>query len=85
MSSVDGNAAAGLLRDAFGFEMTAAITECASCGTRGRLAEAKAYLRGPGAVLRCRVCNVIAAVVTEVRGVNCVDVSGFRALQMPER
>jgi hypothetical protein len=83
VTALDGNAAAGLLRDVFGVEMTAAIAECASCGDRGRIAETMAYLRGPGIVLRCRACASIAVVVTVVNGLNCVDVSGFRAIEMP--
>jgi hypothetical protein len=83
VTALDGNAAAGLLRDVFGVEMTAAIAECASCGDRGRIAETMAYLRGPGLVLRCRACASITVVVTVVSGFNCVDVSGFRAIEMP--
>ena len=83
MTALDGNAAAGLLRDVFGVEMTDAITECASCGDRSRLAETNAYLRGPGVVLRCRSCKSVAIVVTTVQGIHCVDISGFQAVHMP--
>jgi hypothetical protein len=83
MSAVDGNAVAGLLRAAFGVEMTTALAECATCGTRGPLAETCAFLRGPGAVLRCRVCLHVAVVVTEIRGMHCVDLSGLRKVELP--
>ena len=83
MTALDGNAAAGSLRDVFGVEMTAAIAECATCGDRGRIAETMAFVRGPGVVLRCRACRSVAVVITEVRGINCVDVSGFREIEMP--
>jgi hypothetical protein len=83
MTALDGNAVAGLLRDIFGVEMTAAIAECGSCGGRGRIAETMSYLRGPGVVLRCRACASVAVVVTVVQGINCVDVSGFRDIEMP--
>ena len=83
MSALDGNAAAGLLRDVFGVEMTTALGECAHCGRRARLAETVSFLRGPGVVLRCRTCASIVVVVTEVRGTNCVDVSGLRDLEVP--
>ena len=39
--------------------------------------------RGPGVVLGCRACTHVAVVVTEVRGIKCVDISGFRTLEMP--
>ena len=77
MSPLDGNAVAGLLRDVFGAEMTAAVGNCARCGRRAPLAETASYFRGPGLVLRCRTCESIIIVVTDVRGIRCVDVSGF--------
>ncbi len=83
MTALDGNAAAGLLRDVFGVEMTAVIAECVSCGDRGRIAETMAYIRGPGVVLRCRACSSVVVVVTVVHGINCVDVSGFGDIEMP--
>jgi hypothetical protein len=83
VTALDGNAVAGLLRDVFGVEMTIAIGECAHCGRRAPLAETASYLRGPGVVLRCRTCESIVVVVTEVRGINCVDVSGLRDLEAP--
>ena len=83
MIALDGNAAAGLLRDVFGVEMTTAVGECAHCGSRAPVAETTSYLRGPGVVLRCRACESVVVVVTEVRGIKCVDVSGFRDLEEP--
>jgi hypothetical protein len=83
VSALDGNAVAGLLRDVFGVEMTVAIGECAHCGRRAPLGETASYLRGPGVVLRCRTCESIVVVVTEVHGINCVDVSGLRDLEAP--
>jgi hypothetical protein len=82
MTALDGNAVAGLLRDAFGIEMTGAVGECAHCGGRAPLAETASYLRGPGVVLRCRICESVLVVITAVHGVNCVDISGFQVLEM---
>jgi hypothetical protein len=76
MSGLDGNAAAGLLEDVFGRDLTAAMGECGHCGNRAALAETMAYMRGPGLVLRCRICRSVLVVVTEVRSVRCVDLTG---------
>jgi hypothetical protein len=83
MDPLDGNAIAGFLFDAFGREMTMAAGTCAQCGARGPTAELRVYLRGPGAVGRCRNCGAILLVLTQVRGVTCVDTHGFAALEMP--
>ena len=36
---LDGNAAAGLLRELFAFEMTTALGTCANCGKTGSIGE----------------------------------------------
>lgn len=77
---LDGNAIAGTLVDVFGTEMTAATGECANCGKRGPLAETAVYLRLPGIVVRCRVCDSVLAVLVERRGVYCVDLRGLAVL-----
>jgi Family of unknown function (DUF6510) len=80
MTALDGNAAGGLLLEVFGREMTAARGTCASCGAVAALAEAIAYLRGPGTVLRCRSCTAVLVVVVVVREVACVDLRGLADL-----
>jgi hypothetical protein len=80
MDALDGNAIGGLMHEVFGTEMTAAITTCASCGATRPLAEMVVYLRAPGIVARCRSCTSILMVVTQVRGRNCVDLTGLTAL-----
>ena len=57
---LDANAAAGLLYEIFGLEMTAEPTECATCGNEGEIGELLAFTHGPGFVLRCSACeNVV--------------------------
>jgi hypothetical protein len=80
MNELDGNAAAGLLREVFGKEMTTAAATCASCGTVAPIGESDLYLGGPGTVIRCRTCTDILIVITQVRGMHCVDLMGMRAL-----
>ena len=53
----DANAAAGLLHEIFGVEMTASHTECANCGNEAEMGTLIAFTRGPGIVLRCSTCE----------------------------
>ena len=83
MQALDGNAIAGVLRAAFGQEMTTARGTCASCGETNLLAELRVYLRAPGSVGRCPRCGDVQLVLIEARGVVCVDLSGLAALSAP--
>ncbi len=78
---LDGNAIAGLLFDVFGGELTTAIGECASCGTRAPVAETEVYLRAPGTIVRCRTCGNVLMVLVTVRGTTCVDLGGLARLE----
>lgn len=81
MESLDGNAIGGLLLDAFGTEMTTATAVCLTCGGTLPLAEQVVYNRAPGIVVRCRTCVSILMVLVNVRGINCVDLSGLATLE----
>jgi hypothetical protein len=78
---LDGNAIGGLLLEIFGSDMTSAEATCAACGAAGPVAETTVYVRGPGTVVRCRRCTSELMVVAQVRGLNCVDLSGLAALE----
>ena len=56
-SSLDGNAAGGLLREVFAFEATAARTTCAGCARMVPMGELRLYAIELGAVLRCPSCD----------------------------
>jgi len=77
----DGNAIGGLLLEIFGSDMTGAEARCAACGALGPVAETAVYSRGPGTVVRCRRCTSVLMVIAQVRGLNCVDLSGLAALE----
>jgi hypothetical protein len=77
---LDGNAIGGLLTEVFAAEMTSARAACAACGAVRPLADTLVYLRGPGTVVRCRQCTSVLMVITRVRGLNCVDMTGIKAL-----
>jgi hypothetical protein len=77
---LDGNAIGGLLIQVFGTDLTAARVTCATCGAAGPVAETAVYLRGPGNVVRCRTCTSVLMVISQIRGLNCVDLHGLAAL-----
>jgi uncharacterized protein DUF6510 len=78
---LDGNAAAGLLRDVFGAEVTTATGTCDACGAVEAVGAVHVYMAA-GAVLRCPHCNtVLMKVVTD--GVRFwIDMRGVRTLEV---
>jgi hypothetical protein len=54
---VDGNAAGGVLMEAFGRDVTAAEGSCAHCRRVALLADAVAELDDAGVILLCRGCG----------------------------
>jgi uncharacterized protein DUF6510 len=78
---LDGNAAAGLLREVFGSEMTTATGICDGCGAVEAVGAVHVYLAA-GAVLRCPHCEaVLMKIVTD--GVRFwIDVRGVRTLEL---
>ncbi len=56
-STLDGNAAGGLLGEVFAFEVTAARATCAGCARVAPVAELRLYAVELGAVLRCPSCD----------------------------
>ena len=56
-SALDGNAAGGLLREAFAFDPTTARITCAGCATMVPMGELRLYAIELGAILRCPSCD----------------------------
>jgi hypothetical protein len=81
--TLDGNAIGGLLRELFGTEMTTASGTCATCGYTAQVAQALVYLDAPGAVMRCRACAAVLAVIVRRQATACVDLEGLAALDYP--
>lgn len=80
--TVDGNAVAGVLATIFSTEITASPGECAHCHTVSLVGTMRAYVRGPGIVLRCPACaEVVVRIVETPRG-TMVDVSGVRYIRI---
>ena len=85
-SYLDGNAAAGELREIFAVDVTTARGQCAGCGRTTVLADVRLYVRAPGLVARCRDCD--GALLRLVRGSGraWLDLRGLTYLElaMPE-
>jgi hypothetical protein len=79
---LDGNAAAGELSKIFAIDVTAAEGQCAHCGATRRFAEARLYMRGPGIVARCAVCEHVLLRLASFRKRVFLDVRGMTYLSL---
>lgn len=79
---LDGNAAAGLLREVFATEITVASGTCDGCSSVSAVGALLAYTQAPGVVLRCPHCDdVLMKVVTDGERF-WIDLRGLRSLQL---
>lgn len=79
-STVDGNAAAGMLWDVFGADVTALIGVCGGCGAAAPMAEAIVELDETAAIVRCRGCtHTLITVLRDEHGARVV-ISALREL-----
>jgi hypothetical protein len=81
---LDGNAAAGALREIFAQEMTAAVATCAGCGTAREIGALLEYGHVMGVVLRCPGCDTAMLRFVRTPGWLRLDASGISYLMMPE-
>jgi stage V sporulation protein SpoVS len=79
---LDGNAVAGELREIFAVEVTTAVGRCANCGAVAVLAQARAYTRSPGIVVRCASCNAVLLRVVRSTNRAWLDARGLVYLQL---
>ena len=78
---LDGNAAAGLLREVFAAEATTAVGTCDHCGSAEAVGAIHVYLAA-GTVLRCpHYESVVLKVVTDGERI-WVDFRGLRTLEL---
>jgi Family of unknown function (DUF6510) len=77
---LDGNAAAGELSNIFAMDVTAAEGQCAHCGAIKRFAEAHVYMRCPGLVARCSVCQHVLLRLVSARERVFLDLRGLTCL-----
>jgi phage FluMu protein Com len=78
---LDGNAVAGMLASAFGADVSAVPGRCTHCGVVSMVAQLRAYVRAPGAVLRCPACDGVVLRIVETDGATYVDVRGAAYLR----
>ena len=79
---LDGNAAAGELSKIFVMDVTAAEGQCAHCGATKHFAEAHVYMKGPGIVARCAVCEQVLLRLVNVRQRVLLDVRGMTYISL---
>jgi hypothetical protein len=80
--AVDGNAVAGSLAEIFAVDVTSVRVTCDHCGTTRPLADEKAYVGGPGSVLRCAGCSSVVGRLAKSRDTIWLDLRGSAAWQI---
>lgn len=81
--TVDGSAIGGRLAVIFAADVTASPGECATCHTVSMVGTMRAYVRGPGIVLRCPACAEVVVRIVETPTGTLIDVSGVKRLRVP--
>jgi hypothetical protein len=83
---LDGNAAAGILREVFVHEMSTARGACASCGAIAQIGSQHLYMSplSPGAVLRCKICEQALMVLVHNRGRYRLGLTGLTWIEIPD-
>ncbi len=80
--TLDGNAAAGMLEELFGADMTMTPAECATCATVSEMGTLIVFAQAPGLVMRCPACGeIMLCLVTTPTSMN-VDLRGVSYLRM---
>jgi hypothetical protein len=79
---LDGNAAAGLFRELFAFEVTTARGRCDNCGAVAEVGAAFVYANAPGTVLRCPQCESVLLRVAGNGSRYWLDVRGISWLEI---
>ena len=83
---LDGNAAAGMLREVFVYDLSAARGACAACGAVAQMGSQHLYMYrlSPGAVLRCQSCENVLAVFVHAGGRYRIGLHGLTWLEFPD-
>ena len=79
---LDGNAAAGMLRELFTIDTTAADATCDGCGKVGPVGALLEYGHAMGVVLRCGACGGSVVRIVRTDAALFVDLSGMRLLRI---
>ena len=84
MTPLDGNAIAGMLRTAYGQDMTTAVGTCAGCQQPSLLGETSVY-HGAGTVLHCPGCGAVMMTIVDHGDMLGIDAQGMSAMRFPDR
>jgi hypothetical protein len=79
---LDGNAAAGMLRELFVRDVTGAMATCRSCGNVGPIGGLLEYGHQMGIVLRCPTCSGVVLRIVETPTATLIDTSGIAWLRI---
>jgi hypothetical protein len=82
MEKLDGNAAGGVLRAIFPFEMTTVEGVCAGCGEHHVMGTVAVYKTGMGTILRCPSCDTVLIRIAEIESHYWLDMRGVRVLRL---
>jgi hypothetical protein len=83
-SSLDGNAIAGDFAGVFAFDITVAITTCATCHDTHHVGTLPTYVQAPGLVLRCASCHAVQLRIVRSPDRAWLDLRGIDLLEIPE-
>ena len=81
---LDGNAAAGMLRELFVRDVTGAIATCRGCGSVGPIGGLLEYGHQMGIVLRCPKCEGVVLRLVHAAGALRLDPSGMSLLALAD-
>ena len=81
--ALDGNAAAGPFAEVFAVDVTTVSVTCAGCDATAMFAEERAFVSGPGTVLRCPGCDHLLARVVQTPTELWLDLSGSSSWRFP--
>jgi hypothetical protein len=84
MRHLDGNAAAGLLRELFAMDVTSADATCTGCGSVGAVGALLEYGHAMGVVLRCPHCKSAVLRLSHTSHGLWLDLTGARVLRLRE-
>ena len=79
---LDGNAAAGALREVFAVELTEAAATCDGCGRVSAVAELTLYGGALGVVLRCSGCDTAMIRLSRTPAGHRLDMRGVALLRI---
>jgi hypothetical protein len=84
MTHLDGNGAAGVLREIFAAQMTGSSCTCASCRRVSAIGGLLLYGGAMGTVLRCPTCQAVVLRVTQTRRRWTLEIRGLVRIDRTE-